>query len=172
MPRPREGIVMTSRFVDPLLCGALLLLTVLRPATASAETIQCSPTKVIIKTSALDNSTTTSQTFVNIPETAIIFTQGGTSPSCVIVRFSAETFAAGNNAVNIRAYLGANVTVLPDEARYSGGDSVVGTHLFEFVFPSVAPGRHILQMQFRSSPGATDPSVFVHVHNTVVQYAP
>lgn len=151
--------------------GAALLLAVLTPAAAPAATttVTCTPTKVKIVTSDL-SSFTASKTFVHISEAALSFTQGGASASCVIVRFSAMTFAFDSTVI-IRAYLDNTTTVaLPAAVQYSHNDvGAAGAHSFEFVFPRVAPGNHIVHMQFKSADGKT---VGVNPHNTVVQFAP
>jgi hypothetical protein len=164
---------MKFRSIGPLLCGGLLLLAVLTPVSAPAGPVNfsCSPTKVRGSASAKDGSVTTSHLFANIPEASVAFTQGGASPSCVLVRFSAATFAGGANNVVVRAFLDGNIVALPTELQYSGYDAnVVLARTFEFVFPSVAPGPHALHMQFRSL--ANGSSSYIHRHNVVVQYAP
>jgi hypothetical protein len=169
MPRPTEGNIMTNRLIGPLLCGSLLLLAVLTPAAAPAAPVNfaCSPTKVKGSASALDGSLRTSTVFSNIPEAAVAFTQEAAG-GCVIVRFSAWTFVPGNDGVRVRAFLDNATAALPFEVQYSGADGDAGrTHSFEFVFPHVAAGNHVVRMQFRSALGT---SVYVNRHTTVVQF--
>lgn len=167
---------MTNRFLGPLLCGSLLLFAVLTPAAAPAAPVNgvCSPTKMKYSASAKNSSQTTSTTFVNIPEAGFNFVQGGSSASCVLVRFSAETAIGTNQILIVRAFLDNTTAALPAEAVYSSGrGDDNGARVFEFVFPSVAPGSHLVRMQFRSFFGSACPAcVQIDRHNTVVQYAP
>lgn len=164
---------MTIRFIGPLLCGGLLLLAVLTPATAPAAPVifHCSPTKVKGSASALDNSTTTSTTFVNIPEATVTFTQGGAHASCVIVRFSAVAMGGSDN-IFVRAFLDQTTAAIPDDVRYTRSQSFTSeAHSFEFIFPRVAPGSHAIRMQFRAESSGGG-GVTVDRHTTVVQFAP
>jgi len=162
---------MTTRFVRAPLCGGLLMLTMLTPATAPAAqvTFTCSPTKVKGTVSDLTNTSTVSGTFVHIAEAVVPFLQGGVSASCVIVRFSAETYS--HNIAIVRAYLDKTTAALPNEVIYTGTDAnfLVRARSYEFVFPSVAPGNHTVRMQFRSGDGEI---VTVSRYNTTVHFAP
>lgn len=153
------------------LCGGLLMLAALTPSTASATpTIgACSPTKSSYVVS-IRNSQRSSTTFGNVPETSVNFVQGGAKASCVIVRFSATTFGA---KMMVRAFLDGVTVSIPDEVLFSSGDNngLGGAHSFEFVFRSVAPGSHIVRMQYRSDPFAPG-TVTMQRHITVVQHAP
>jgi hypothetical protein len=162
---------MANRLIGLLLCGGVPIFAALTPSTASAAAVSftCSPTKVNGSASALVDTSTTSGTFVNIPEAAVNFHQGGVSASCVIVRFSAEAYS--NNLVIVRAYLDRTTAALPNEVIYTGHDPnfLVRVRSYEFVFPSVAPGNHTVRMQFRSGDGE---SALVTRYNTIVQFAP
>lgn len=154
--------------------GAALLIAMLTPAAAPAAPVNftCSPTKVKGSVSALDTGTTTSPAFVNIPEATVAFKQGGTTASCVIVRFSAHAFADAGLSLVIRAYLDNTTAALPAEVTYATGENLPGggARSYEFVFPNVAPGNHLVRMQFRSATG--DFAVLVLRHTTVAQFAP
>ena len=150
--------------------GVALSLTALIPTAATAEqmNVSCSPTKMKIAISETGTFTVTSTVFKNIGETTLSFTQGGTKPSCVVVRFSSMT-ASGGSRVFVRASLDDGHLALPSEVSFSGGDSIPAkAYAFDFVFPSVPPGAHVLRMQFRST-GALGA---LGRHNTIVQYAP
>jgi hypothetical protein len=138
---------------------------------STATVITCNPTKVKAVASVVEVSRgSNSATFAQIPEASVSFTQGGASASCVLVRFSAETFAEGNENTLIRAFLDGVTAGLPAEVQYSGTDNgQFSARSFEFIFPSVAPGAHVVRMQYRSRNGT-----FTKVlrHNTVVQFAP
>ena len=163
---------MSNRFIGPLLSGGLLLLAVLTPATAPAAPVKfaCSPTKMAGSASVLNGSTTTSQfpAFVNIPQAVVSFTQGGVVASCVIVRFSAQTYAPAGRSIVVRAFLDNATTAVPAWIEYSGNDASDNhARSYDFVFPSVAVGAHLVCMQFSST---TTAFVGVNYHTTIVQY--
>ncbi len=143
---------MSFRFVRPLLCAALLLPVGLAPAMAAGAT--CSPTKMKIRT-VTGTISTNSTTFQPITDTSITFTQGGTGPSCVVVRFSAATSVVGGGVSRVQAVLD-NVTMAePGQVQFSGENVGSVSHAFEFLFPSVAPGSHNLRIMFRVGVGTT-----------------
>lgn len=149
--------------------GVLLCLST--PASAPAAVVTCSPTQMKILASDEDHSgTSTSTSFQNIYQGYISFTQGGTSASCVLVRFSAVTVGVTGEAVQIRAFLDGLTPAFPAEVTYSYFNSglAYGPHSFDFIFPSVAPGSHFVRMQFRSNGGG---QVQVLSHSTVLHYA-
>jgi hypothetical protein len=161
---------MTIRFVGPLLCGTSLLLALLTPVVAPAAptTVSCSPTKVKIVASSLQNISKTVGDYSNIPEAAVAFTQAGPAASCVIVRFSTEAEVPGANNVAIRAFLDNASSAVPALIYYSGDNGGTrSAHSYEFVFPSVTPGAHTVRMQFSSTGGTI---VTLHRHTTVVQF--
>ncbi len=82
------------------------------------------------------------------------------------------TYAEGiNNIVFVRAYLDNTTAALPFEVQYSGDDgNFAHAHSYEFVFPSVAPGAHVVRGEFRSNLNGN--TVTVLRHTTVVQFAP
>lgn len=162
---------MKTRFVGAPLCSGLLLLVVLVPAAAIAggTTVSCGPTQTKAVIASPGGVATQSMTFKNIPDASVNYTSGGNT-SCVIVRFTAETSAGVNRVIIVRAFLDNVTAALPDEVRYSGSDGAsYRAHGYEFIFPSVDPGKHVVHMQFRSEDGGP---VLMQNHTTVVQYAP
>lgn len=108
--------------------------------------------------------TTTSTVFVNIPNTAVSFTQS--VAGCVIVRYTAETYSPSNAGIDVRARLDGVTTGAPgfvlwtsdhDEDADGQGFSV---YAFDFVFPSVAAGGHTVRMQWRSTSGFATARMF------------
>ena len=143
------------------------------PAHATSWTINCKPNQTKVVTSSLFSSTT-STTFVDIPEATVQFVVGGTTPSCVIVRFSGES-SSNENASTIRPLLDVNTKALPAEIAFGGLDCSNGActtraHAFEFVFPRVTPGTHLLRMQYEAAFPPPKQPVYIGRHNTVVQY--
>ena len=161
-----------------LLFGMLSVAALLgpgRPAAAASRTISCSPTQLRIVTSTIiPFSSTTSTTFIDIPEATLQFVQGGTAPSCVIVRFSGES-SSNENALTVRPMLDVNTKALPTEVAFGGLDCSPGgcttrAQAFEFVFPRVAPGTHLLRMQYSAAFPPPKQPAYLGRHNTVVQY--
>ena len=99
------------------------------------------PSAVSFKASTFASSTT-STTFVGIPETNVSFTQG--AAGCVIVIFSGVS-GNGTSLMYVQAVIGG-VTGIPDGNRWSGGDDANGViwrmHTGTYVFPDIPPGAH------------------------------
>jgi hypothetical protein len=142
----------------------------LSPSVALAQTTvaSCSPTRVKYMASEALRFRTTSQSFVNLPQARVAFRQGGKNPSCVLVRFSAAPDANRNMA--FLALLDGSETALPSQGQISGGyDKGPNVRRFTFIFPSVAPGPHTVQMQYNmTSPGGF---ADMNAHNTIVQFS-
>jgi hypothetical protein len=113
---------------------------------------------------------TSSQTFQDFSEAQLVFVQGGAGPSCVVVRFSAEAGASlSPNAVVVRARLDSVTSAVPDGVVFGVSEDYQVARSYEFIFPNVAPGRHVVKMQFRSANGGT---VFIGIHSTIVLHTP
>lgn len=131
-------------------------------------------TEIDYKSDDTFNKTTSSSTFVNLPNGDVSFTQGGVGNGCVIVTFTAEGFARLSRRVDVRALLDNAVIAAPRTVWFSGDDDEDGdgawarAHAFTFTFRSVAPGPHTVRMQFRS--GRFSEPVFIHKHTVVVQH--
>jgi len=130
--------------------------------------------KINYKSDDSINKSTFSSSFVDVPNSAVLFTQGGAVASCVIVTFTAEAFAPGSRLLQIRARLDNSVTAAPGNVQLSGDDDEDGdgrwarSQAFTFIFPSVAPGPHNVRMQFRS-PDVFG-NVYIHKHTIMVQH--
>ena len=137
------------------------------PATA-AERVTCSPTKVTAIISETDRSTT-SMTLVPLTETTVNFVQGGSRPSCVMVRLEGYVAAGTNTAISISATIDGN-PIDPGEVQLAYNDSgVYQPRAWTFVIPSVAPGAHRVGFKFRSNNGN---SVSFNDSNVIVHYVP
>lgn len=144
-------------------------------ASAAATTAKCNVGTADFTASTLDFSSTTSATFVNIPEGAVSLTLGGTVHDCLIVHFSGMSFAANGVALElVRALLDGVTVAVPSETQFSGDDDEEGdgrwsrSHGYIFVFKNIAPGAHTVQMQFRSNTAGQ--TVSMHLHTTVVYH--
>ena len=122
-------------------------------------------------------ASTSSMAFTTIPETTVSFTQHGTRPGCVVVRFSAESFAP-NRSMYVRSLLDREFVVgtlgLPADVQLSGDDdedhdlSAARAHSYDFVFTNVKPGPHRIEMQWFVT-GPTE-EIGVFDHTTIVQH--
>jgi hypothetical protein len=133
------------------------------PAAAGA----CSPTKIAYKTSAVSVNMS-SNVFAVVPQTPVAFTQGGANPSCVIVRYSAMAAASPPKWIPLRVVLDGSVIAQPGEIQYEGHtESISLARSFDFIFPSVAPGAHIVRVEWRSFNTGI---IFMHDRTTIVQH--
>jgi len=148
-----------------------LTATLLLPAPAALASAAvkgtCSPTKVSFSASTTGANNTT-QTYSNIPQATVTFTQGGPQGSCVLVQF-VMVATAYKTAFYLRAMMDG-VAGLPAETYFhNGDDTVLRTGVGMFIFDKVAPGSHTVQMQFHGSGG--NPATLTS-HNLIVNYAP
>lgn len=131
-------------------------------------------TKINYKSDDTLDKSTFSTSFVDVPNSGVVFNQGGTGSSCAIVTFTAETFTESNGLMQIRARLDDSVTAAPGVVQLSGDDDEdldnrwARSHAFTFIFPSVAPGSHRVRIQFRSVDFFRE--VVIHKHTVVVQH--
>lgn len=153
--------------------GTALLLAAATMTTAAAAPLAsgaCEPTKKKFKVSGADQSTT-SPSYVNVSETGISFNQGGSSPSCVIVSFSAEASAAANTVMTLRAVIdGVAGSCTPTDTFFVfAGTTAEGlaAHAMNFICPNVSPGGHVASIQFHRSGGT---SVRLLLRTTIVNY--
>jgi hypothetical protein len=164
---------MSIRLTGRLLCGGLFFVTLV-PIPASAApvpptVVTCSPAtmKAIV---SYNSGSTTSQIFQNLSEAQLVFVQGGAGPSCVVVRFSAEAGASPSPAaVVVRALLDSVTSAVPDGVTFGVFEEPPAARSYEFIFLNVAPGRHVVKMQFRSTNGS---NVFIGIHSTIVLHTP
>jgi hypothetical protein len=145
------------------------------PAPQAVVSGNCANVSIVnYKSDDSINHSTTSTSFVDVPNSTVFFNQGGTGNSCVIVTFTAETFAPASRLLQVRARLDNSVTASPGVVQLSGDDDENGngdwsrSHAFTFVFPSVASGSHNVRMQFRSV--YFFERVYIHKHTVVVQH--
>lgn len=143
------------------------------PGTASGgnTTGTCAPTETKFINDP-DIRPTTSTSFVGLPGAVINFTQGGTSASCVIVQFSAAVITSTNAQLSIRATIDGVASSLPDSTPLTIDSANFETRSAIFIFPSVAPGAHIVRIQFATSVVQGGSAVEISRSNLIVQYAP
>jgi|GEM_PF-5794423 hypothetical protein len=141
--------------------------------TPEAATGQCATQRITIRTNPEgDQVSTASTVFVNVPRSGLTFTQGGTAPSCVMVRFSAVTFAPDKRVLDVRVLVDGRVAQ-PGPVLFSGDDDEdfdgrwARAHSFDFLVPNVAPGQHNVRVQARSFTGGP---VYLNTRSTVVHH--
>jgi hypothetical protein len=180
-----------NRFAS-LLSFALLSILTVSPATAAGRngwapladgeaaaravtSGSCSGLSIVkYKADSAVDASTTSSSYVNVPNTSISFLQGGSGNGCVIVTFSAESWAEYGRLIFVRARLDDAITAAPGAVQFSGDDDEDGdgrwarSRAFTFVFPAVPPGAHFVRMEYRSVTAGR--RVYIGKHNTVVQH--
>lgn len=134
------------------------------PAAVTVGT--CSPNKLKFKVSELF-AQTTSSSFVDVPETTLNFTQGGTTPSCVIVAFSAEASASPAIMV-LEVVLDGGTLCFPSGNFFVSQAVTLSIHAMNYVCPNVAPGFHSIKMTFASDPEGS--VVTLDFRTTIVQF--
>jgi|GEM_PF-4212268 len=139
------------------------------PPLAAPIVGSCQPARVKF-VSELNERSTSSLSFVNMPGTTINFIQGGASNSCVIVDFSADVATGSGTKMVVAATLdnvlgGAN----PNSRQFVADSQLFQSHAGSFIFTAVAPGAHTVRIKWRSQTGVL---VVVVGSNTIVHHAP
>ena len=153
-----------------LMIGAALSLAGLAPSTARAAVARgrcaLSKTKYVIAT---DTVSTSSTSFVAVPDSKVKFTQSATG--CVIVHLSAEAASFESNAMEVRAVLdGGDAKKVGNEATHTSltrGDSGRNDRERTFIFVDVSAGAHFVELQYFSENGG---DIFLNVRTIIVQY--
>jgi hypothetical protein len=161
-----------TKISGSVLVGIVLFSVGMVTALQAAQTGVSCPTPMRLKAIIGENGQTTfatATTFATIPQTTVNFVQGGTVASCVAVRFSGETGAAGVGFMEVRAVLDGVTIAPPGAVRFGVSEGTEVARSYEFIFKQVAPGAHVLRMEFRSSNGV---STFVSNRTTSVLFQP
>jgi hypothetical protein len=161
-----EGLT-KSPSSSAIVLAAVLGMAAMWPGAAAAEAEgSCTVSRATFRSDP-GFSSTSSATFINIPDTDVPITVGGADPTCVIVVFSAQTQTSETENMAIRARIAGIGIAEPDEINLGPGTGAVEARAAQFVFESVPPGNYTVRMQYRSSVGATTvtigkPTVVVH----------
>jgi hypothetical protein len=116
--------------------------------------------------------TTTSIVMVSVPGTSVSFTIPGTVATCVIVDYSAYTWASAGELMMVQAVLDG-APGFPGEVQFDGDsdENADGmwsrSHNHQWVFANVAPGFHTVNMEWRSFSGGT---VWTHKRTMTVNH--
>ena len=133
----------------------------------------CSTPRLSFASSDILSASTTSTTFVDVPDMVVSFTIPGTTSTCIVVPYTSNVWTGRDELIYIRAQLDGAVNGFPAEVQLEGDSDEDGdgrwarAHAFSFVFPNVTPGAHTLRIQWRSFFGGT---VLTHWRTVVVHH--
>lgn len=143
------------------------------PQPLGAVSGGCAMNRVKFRTSDVHTSTS-STSMVDLSSTAVSFTVGGSSPTCLKVEFSAAVELTGNNRLDIFVVLDGVTPGLPTNgyALYFTGDTDENSNggwpratAFNFAFQNVSPGSHTVKIRWGVTGGTAHVwhrSIFVH----------
>lgn len=157
-------------FAKPAM-AAVAFWAIVCPIGSQADPVvgNCSPARVKYVASDALAFKTISSSYIDLAQARVSFRQGGNTPSCVLVRFSANANGDQSNFA-IRALLDGAELALPNELVVTdGADKGPAARRFTFVLPSVSPGSHTVAIQYRRLNG-TDGRM--NAHNTIVWFGP
>lgn len=135
-------------------------------APTAAASCEFGVAKVI---TAAGEEGTSAPSFSAVPQSAISFHQGGTTNGCVNLSFSAEAMAPGESSMEVRAVLDGTIEASPGRVFFAQADDALHARAFSFLFPSVPPGPHRVEVTFRNAGGKG--TVRVALRTTTVQFA-
>jgi hypothetical protein len=136
------------------------------PFGADAATIgTCTPSKVRYVIENGGSVASTNSLYLRVPGMKTTIFQGGTVAKCVIVLFSAGI--ATNTIVSIRVVQDGTKTALPSAEIFVHENNTTEARSRTFIFPNVAPGRHEIEIQYK-----TDQQSLLTQPNMVVYYIP
>jgi hypothetical protein len=145
--------------------AAVMTLAGLWPIAAAAQGT-CTVNRATFRASA-NCASTSSASFVNIPQTQLDFTVGGAAETCVIVVFSAQTQTAADENMGVRAFITGLGSGEPADTFLGAGTGAVEARSTQFMFENVSPGDYSLRMQYRSGLAGSsvticEPTVVIH----------
>jgi hypothetical protein len=153
------------RLSGSALLVAALIVAELWPTDAAAQS-SCLVNRATFS-AGIDCTSTNSTSFVNVPQTALDITVGGSVPTCVIVAFSAQTKTDPNENMNVRARIAGIGIGEPEDVTFGSGSGALEARATQFVFANVPPGSYTVHMQYRSVEAGSnvricEPTVVVH----------
>ena len=136
------------------LAAIVFAVLAISPATAQvvAVTGKCKTTDSAFTVVTSPEAEILNQQFQNVPGASVSFTQA--VRGCVIVLFSAESFAGVGESLMLRPILPGAGASSPATLMFAANDpNLYTTRSAVFVFQNVAAGAHTLRMQARSAGG-------------------
>jgi hypothetical protein len=120
-----------------------------QPAAVAKGVCEFSKFKFVTKDTSQASSSTTFAAVIDSPTSVKIKNE----PGCVVVTFSAMAFAsaATGELLSVQAVLDGATLAQPGVVQLvAQSNSLADAHTMTFVFPSVDPGNHTIEMQFKS----------------------
>jgi hypothetical protein len=156
---------MSRKYFWAIAAVASIYTTIFAANSALAATGTCRTTQIAYNSNPQMDVSTDSATFIDVPNTAVTFTQ--TVMGCVVVQLTVgETSNSLTDDLRVRAKFAAgSVNAVPGEATllsYNGAT-------VQFLFTDVPPGSHTVKIRYRSASGTGYP-VFLSKTLVVVNY--
>jgi len=132
------------------------------PSAAAPEAVgTCTALSKLSFSQATTGGSTTSSSFVSIPNGAVTLSTASTG--CIAVTFTAEAFAGGSPGalMYVRATRNGVACQASEDWQLTGDDDEDGDgrwargHAYSCVFTNVPAGTHTIRMQYRSGVGGT-----------------
>ncbi|MEJ8573134.1 hypothetical protein [Microbaculum marinum] len=140
-----QPVRIRRRYLGP---AAVAIAAVLAAQPAVAAKGGCNTPKTHYRTTET-SATTTSTEYVLLPKSRIVFRQRGDEPGCVVVRLSALPRA--DYIMEVRPVIDGSKTATPASIQFEyDSPGYLSPRSFGFVFPKVAPGRHVLKFEWRT----------------------
>ena len=115
---------------------------------------------------------TNSNSFSDVLDTGVRFTQGGSRAACILISFTAEALAANGGTMQVNAVLDGSVICEPSGnyflAATSQGLIQPSSYAMNFLCTGVLPGPHSVKMQFNSLGGSN--TVTLYARTVAVHY--
>jgi hypothetical protein len=158
----------TEIFSRTTLAIALGLALTLGAGTVCAETLsidsteslsapqakgKCIPTEQKYRSTQVQTSTNSTK-YVLVPSSKFRFRQDSKKAKCVLVHVSAMAGTDSDQSLHIRAVIdGGLAEAEPGTVLLVHEIPAPVQRAVTFIFPSVAPGKHIIELQYKSSDG-------------------
>jgi hypothetical protein len=141
-------------------------------APAGVTTEVCPVKKISVASSNNIGVSTTSTTFVDVPDMSVSVNIPGKETVCVEVQYTANVFTGADELIYVQA-TSDGVACFPPDVQFEGDSDEDGdgewarAHAFNFICTGVKPGLHTFTIQWRSFFGGT---VFTHWRTMAVKH--
>jgi hypothetical protein len=129
---------------------ALVLITFAHHGNAAIVGRDCGALPRVSTVHSTITQTGTSNNFAPVAGSLVDFTAGGAVSTCVIVSFSAQAYAPLGRLIWVRAILDGAPSVDGQIAFAAEDGNFAQARIYNFLFPSVAPGAHQVFLEYRS----------------------
>jgi len=142
------------------------------PSSSAAPISGNCPVNAAIVKVGTGGQGTSSNSFSDVLDTTVRFTQGGSRAGCILISFTAEALAANGGTMQVNAVLDGAVICAPSGnyflAATAQGLIQPSSHAMNFLCTGVLPGAHSVKMQFNSLGGSN--TVTLYARTTAVHY--